>query len=615
MLNIINEISQIVFYLKDSEEIENRLCEVALFDPLASKKDKKNKETESFARSLSVLKQFPLLRRFALRIQIFFFKHCQCFVKKERKSPESRFKTVLALLLIQEEMRNFFLNPEKKRGEFLKILMHVAHECGSLHFSLPPSKRISSLQLARELTWLDGIGGSLIDDPSELMLQLSLLNRWEQNNTLFKLLNYVKRSPVTSVLEVDQNQKNQEIVLTTHFGKYCIDSIEKKTGKVKCVSTIDQTKVGPLKTENTLNQRIAVARDRVIGSYCGELTSRKNVLEQILFLLDHQNMDSPQDAQLLHDLPQDQKVTEMEILFSSLFTWKEMEKITRQYYAIRSLNGVVLKRGEKFYRLNLYFFNIPFFRKFPTPAETHAILEDLNEESLILLTFKTMNHLLKKTQNEKLSLFLKSIKPNLTAIAEIIHRLREPFISAVDDQMDIFLKSKTKMIDQIDLFRYRKKQWIPILFQLLNSEKLAAEEKELLYPLLFLLGSKGKGIEKRIMLGTLADQLGILQNTNCTTSNVRTETVAAADKAQFAYSSILKLSFLPGVSSSRELDLYKILYTLYYSSENPKITLELGIKDGLLNPLFLQNLKKHPEAEKYLIPHIPQIFAKRRGSI
>ncbi len=64
----------------------------------------------------------PVLQRFSLLFQRFIFKHLPSLIPRERITAEAKFKTVLALLLKQESVRDFFLSDrKKKRLSFLPL--------------------------------------------------------------------------------------------------------------------------------------------------------------------------------------------------------------------------------------------------------------------------------------------------------------------------------------------------------------------------------------------------------------------------------------------------------------------------------------------------------------
>lgn len=105
MNDLLKEITQISIYFKEAAE---RVNEVALFQPLMRQSQFNEESKPIAARKWRYTTNIPFFRRLSLKLQSFLFKHLPPLIPSERLTPEAKFKTVLAMLLTQEEVRDFF---------------------------------------------------------------------------------------------------------------------------------------------------------------------------------------------------------------------------------------------------------------------------------------------------------------------------------------------------------------------------------------------------------------------------------------------------------------------------------------------------------------------------
>lgn len=429
------------------------------------------------------------------------------------------------------------------------------------------------------MTTITGKNESLIDDLTELNLQMAALGYQERNEILFSILNFVERPPITSILEVMQGSEIEKIALTTKYAKYKVEGIE--SGKVDYHFLADQATSSIRTRDNSLpgvkgvlNQRCAIDSEtrEWIGSYSGELSIENHLLEQVLFILNIKG----EEVSILETAPE---VEETTILFTSLFSWQEMSLITDQHAAIRSLNKKVLKIGaDRYVRINLLHSNLSFnaFNKYPIPAEMGATICDINDEALITI-------LCDLWQNQGLK-------------SESLAQLKEKYDKSAYERD--FLAHQKLVLELVDAFRAVKQELIAQLEELPKNTQTHAG-------LALLKGKKpdGKalrGIDLLLYLNTLTHDLGYLHNKNCHNSTDRSAGAISADKAQHAYRKIHGRHFLPGYSSDKEISLFKVLYSMYLVWEEPEINAALST--GFVGEKFYHNfLQKNPETTRYLI--------------
>jgi len=576
MSELLDEISQISIYLKDEKE---RINEIALFQPLARKTEFDEASKAIHQRKWSYTYKLPFMRRMSLKVQSFLFKKAPGLIPAERLTSEAKFKTVLALLLAQESLREFFFSSEKRKENFFYAAKEAALAIGYEKFSIPSGR--TPLKISQNMTTISGKAESLIDDLAELNLQMAALNHQMRNEILFLILNKVERPPITSILEVMHGDVTEEIALTTKYAKYKITEIDRDSGKIEyhydedyatsSIRTQDNSLPG---VKGVMNQRCAIdsKTKEWIGSYSGELSIENHILEQVLFILNLKG----EEVFLIDEAP---KVEEQTILLTSLFSWHEIGYITEQHKAVRNLNKKILKIGsDRYIQLNLLHYNISFnaFNKYPTPAEMGATIRDINDQALISLSWGLWQHL--GLHSEKLS----SLKQAIDMIA----------------QEKDFLKHQEHLLEIIDTFRTLKKELIVQLEAVPNDPCTLAG-------IALLRGKKSdgktlRGMDMLLYLNFLTTQLGYRHNKNCQNSTDRSAGANAADKAQYAYQKIYQRTFLPGHSDEQEISLFKVLYSMYLVWEEPEINAALST--GFVGEKFYHNFfQKNPETTRYLI--------------
>ena len=574
-----NEITQVSIYLKEQEE---RINEIALFNPLGRKSAFDEKAKPLQERKWCYTHNLPLVRRLGLKVQTFLFKHIPACIPDSRITKEAKFKTVLAILLAQEPLRDFFLTDERRRASFFKAVHKAAKGMGYEKFSLPGGH--TPLQISQNLTWLDEKGMSLIDDLVELNLQMASISHLERNEIMFQILNEVERPPIHSILEVMREGHPEQIALTTQYAKYKVSHIEPDTGKV-AYSLLEDHATSSIRTrenirrgvKGALNQRSVVDSETGawLGSYTGELSTQENLLEQILFIL------HVKDEEVF--ITEEGRATEeKKILFTSLFSWHEFGLISEQHAAIRALDQHILRVGERAIRLNLLHFNVSFnaFNKFPTPGEMEAALKDINEEGFIHLTWEVWQQL--GLENAELT----QLKRELDEVRLL--------------KAGQFLKRQERVLAAIDTFRE------------LKSALIAQVEGEtpLEYAAKALLSGKKRGMDLLLYLNVVAHKLGYLHNKNCQNATDRSAGANAADKALYAYHTVHHKPFLPDHATEEELSLFKVLYSMYLVWEEPE--LNAALSTGFIGEKFYHNFfQKNPETTRYLIHWLkkhPEIY-------
>lgn len=567
-------ISHICLYLQDKNNINERINEISLFSPLLTKAPFEEKSPALIKRKWTVAHPLSILRRATLKIQRFAYKHISHLVPQERLTQDVKFKTALALLLSSAELREFFLGSYEKRRDFEVALQKGALSLGLTEWQ-PPVDEDDPLLFARALTYLPVKELSLLDNPYELKLQRAVLEEDERRSILCAILENFKRSPITSVLEIDNAEGNQKIIVTTRYAKVKIEHIDETSGKITFLWEEDRafSSLSPSET-GTKNQRIASDHQTKLGAYCGALLNRTAVLEEVFFLLcDHK----PHKASLLKTPPQDALVEDKSMLFTSLFSWSEYEHILAQSQACDALHGTILaiedlpSQKVRYVRLHLYYHNISLsaWNKFPTPAEVKASLKDIEDEMLLSLSERTLR---------LLQLPLPEPLPSLK------EKVEEARLNA-----DFLIKQQGRL-DAIDRFR-------PLIKKIITL--LAPSNHETALVLKALLTGKLTGIDKLIYVSLLSNHLGIIHNKNCEEAIDRAAAADAIDKAQSAFRKICKKAFLPGEDIKDESALFKVLYSIYLVFEEPELT--AAMSTGFIGEKFYRNfVQKNPETTHYL---------------
>lgn len=569
MSSLLNEIEQITIYLKEARQSE-RVHEVVLFAPFYS--EASHEETRPLrARKWSHKPHLSFHNRAILALHQFFYHRLPFSVPQERKSGEAKLKTTLALLLTDGEVRDFFLGSEDKRRRFFSAVKRAAVKMGYC-FDTFPSLFDKSLKIANTLTKIAGHERSLIEDPLELHLQIAALTAEDRDEILFTILSEIERPPLTSIIEIGlKDASTLSLEMTTLYGDFEIKSINNEQIVFSYKQNQAKAAIGRRETsEGVMNQRVCYeSEDGVpkafIGSYSGELVTPNNVLEEILFMLQEEKGTE------FFLLDHAEEVEEKTILFTSLFSWLEYDKILAMHHAIDDISGKVLKVTRKdgqsvAFRLCLIHQNIPLAMsgRLPVPSEIKAHLFDLNDQALILLGEKILG-------KNDISMALRAAKK----------------------EKDFLLKEK-KILAAIDAFRKTK---IEVIKQLERATSISANALEAL------LKGKKNGIDTLILTSLLARELEIMHHKNCHLALDRTSAAMAIDKSVFAFRKVTKTPFFPGKMTPEEESLFKIFYSMYLMWEEPEInaTLSSGFVGG---QFFKQFVRKNPEVTAYLMPWI-----------
>jgi hypothetical protein len=596
MHDLLKEITQISIYLKEEAE---RVNEVAFFQPLLRKSQINEESKPIAARRWCYTSNIPFFPRLALKVQSFLFKRFPLFIPAERLTPEAKFKTILAMLLAQEEVREFFLSDLKRQENFYQALAEGAAAIGYHDFSTPslPTHENIPIKISRHLTQLGGKKQSLLDDLTELNLQIAALNYQERSEILFRILNRIERPPITSVIEVTGQESTKSIPLTTKYAKYQISHYDPFTGNI-CYTFTENHATSSIRTlKNSLpgakgaaNQRIAfdAETEAWIGSYCGELSTPFHVLEQIFLILGETNGSACIVDQT--PLPKETPIKEKKILFTSLFSWDEIGLITDQQFAIQKWDQKIILCGQEYYRLNLLYFNISFnaFNKYPVPAEIKATIQDIDDEASIVLIAEAWEHL---------GLHSEELKGMANRILTLRGLSEHAFLErkrALMEEIDRFRQLKNTLIDQINPLP--STPFNQVVKTLLSGKKPD--------------GKSLKGIDKLLHLDYTARYLGYFHNKNCHNATDRSAGANAADKAQYTFQKIYKAPFLPGYEQAEERALFKVLYSMYLVWEEPEINTWLST--GFMGEKFYNNfIQKNPETTRYLVRWLkkhPEIY-------
>src|SRR5437016_2156607 len=120
MSTVLDKISRNAIYLKGSKELEQeeRINEVILFHPISKKALFDEKSPGLHHRKWTFFSECSVSRLIFLKVQTFFFHRMRLFIPEKRITNEAKFRTVLAILLAQEELREFFLGSEARRAHF-----------------------------------------------------------------------------------------------------------------------------------------------------------------------------------------------------------------------------------------------------------------------------------------------------------------------------------------------------------------------------------------------------------------------------------------------------------------------------------------------------------------
>ncbi|MEZ5314839.1 MAG: hypothetical protein R3E91_01305 [Chlamydiales bacterium] len=581
MSKLLEQIFQISICLKEDDA---RINEIALFQPLTQKTCFDEESEAIHQRKWSYVHDLSFSSRLTLKIQSFLLKKMPFLIASKRLTNEAKYKTVLAILLSQDSLRDFFFSNEEKKENFFKAAKKAALEIGYIDFI--PSSASDPLKISQELTLISGKDKSLIDDLSELNLQIAALGIQERNEILFLILNQLERPPILSILEVIHKNETEAFRLITKYAKYKIEKIDSNTGRIEYHYLENQTTSSIRTRENCLpgfkgvmNQRYAFNAEtgEYIGSYSGALNLVNHIIEQILFILNVQD----EEVYLIDSHPNADPKT---ILFTSLLSWQEIELIGDQNKAIYHLNRKVLKIGKEGYiKLKLIHMNISFdaWNKYPIPPEIGATIRDLNDQALIEIFVDLWQQL--NLQSEQLAHLKKKID----------------FLTHEKD----FLKYHEAMFKLIDSFRELKPELIKTLEQYPEQDCIRAG-----IALLKNQKPDGKtlqGADKLLYLNVLTFYLDYKHNKNCKNSINRSAGANAIDKAQHVYLKITQHHFLPDYANTQEIAFFKVLYSMYLIWEEPEINAALS--RGFIGKSFYHNfLQKNPETTRYLIKWLKQ---------
>ncbi|MBS0623133.1 MAG: hypothetical protein JSS62_00760 [Verrucomicrobia bacterium] len=494
------------------------------------------------------------------RFKILTSKILKIFSPSPSVNKSSVFTTALALLITQPLWRNIILKTNSMRTKFVEITQQVANMYGlsldshDLELLEKDCERSSSLKALARKAHLLG---------EEQIKQVQCL-----------LLDELQRPPITSSLTVSYSSGHTHLDLVTRYTKYKVHALE-PTGRIifqsqqnkGTCSIRTRTSIFP-DTRGVIGQRQVWADQEktLVGSYSGELNTTHHILEQILCTLQL----TEQDVLIQNQAEASQDLC---LLFTSLYAWTDFELICQQRESIQSLNNKYLQTQNGTYRLRLLYMNIPLniWSRLPKPGETGAILQDLNDQSLIWLTYRVA---------QKLKLPLPPL---------------EQWTKQLDNPYDDFFRAEHQRLAIIDAFRLYKMDLLPFLTT--RKEPIAL----ILHTLLSDRrpdGKKLRGMDTLLYLNELTKFLGIFHHKNSEQALHRSSAAKAADQAQFALTRLQKAPFLPGQSSEDEQHLFEVLYSLYLLKEEPELHQLMGTGES---EHFQASLTRNPEIRRYLL--------------
>ncbi|MCP5470232.1 MAG: hypothetical protein H7A36_07010 [Chlamydiales bacterium] len=525
-----SNISEISIHLKDGKERNN---EISLLEPLKERRAVKRRRSR---------RRLSWVGRVAKRVR-------RLFARK--LSPEERFKSVLAHLLTQQNVRDHFMESEERRAAFFKALREAAHQVGYTEFSIP-SHALSPDEVQKHLTTL------------EKRISIQQMGN-EGHRVLDAILSKIERLPITSCLEVLQDEKLSSIDITTQYAKFHVLDISPE-GKVNYKLFKNRAAPATSRT-STINQKVVLDTSNPddptwIGTYSGELSHVHNLLEQILLI-----MQAKPDEQI--SLIDGKEGPTIHFLFTSLYGWRDLEEICMQRDAIRKLNGKTLYIGKQPIHLRLFYHNLNSFHRIPIPAETRAFLEDINDESMIPL----------------LHLALGDDSP----LAPIVEELDKLPLIQIQDPKTRFLERQKKLLACIDDYRAKRKEIAACCDNPLIKTLLLKQRPD---------GRALKGLDALLYLDAFTHELHIFHNKNCRNAADRTSGAKAADKAQNGIRKLMGEPFLPGFNDHQAL--FKVLYSLYLLWEEPEINsaLTTGTHGA---PFFKRFFHHNPDHTNYLM--------------
>lgn len=500
---------------------------------------------------------FPLLPSRKNRIALFAAKMIHWFSLNKQSSAEQLFLTAVALLIAEPLWRTMILKTEKMRTHFLNVVHQIAHVYG----------------VTCDETDIETIERQIQDSTYLKTLAHSkrILGEAKIQQVQCLLLDELEKLPISSTLNITCVDGQSCIRFKTSYVKYKVHAIE-PSGHIIYHCQIDKN-TSSIRTQQSIfpdirgviGQRIVQSDCGTMSSSSGELSTRYHVLEQILCLLQL----TSEEVSLLPSRSAPEKC----ILFTSLYAWHELDLILEQKEAIESLNGLLLSSEKGAYRLRLLYMNIPLnvWSRLPAPAETTAVLRDLNDQALIWLTYATFLQL------------------------ELPREQLRTWVDAFDTIDKDFFHAAQMRLGLIDAFNQYKVDLIPYL------QRQGAHLAQIVVALLTQKRPDGKalrGIDTLLYLEQLTTSLRILHHKNCQRATHRSSAAHAADKAQYAFTKIAQAPFLPGAASDEQHKLFEALYSLYLLWEEPTMhhILNTGEEGS-----FETTLCKNSEISRYLI--------------
>lgn len=460
------------------------------------------------------------------------------FLYRERRTDEAKLKTFAALFMANRELG-------LQKEQLVAALNEVKRELG-INAELgddPTSLRI------------DGRDVDLTAEPEELAFQLALLG--ESTRRLFShhLASALPRDTIRSALT--HKETGVRIDFRTDYARFHVTKDQGEIfweGERARGTTAIRIPGASLETTGTACQRSVVGTDGgPMQYYCGQMPTQKNVLGQILFILETaQGVEPGGDYELVDHAPEE--LQHKDICFDSLLAYNENDDILqKQAQAIRDLDGRVLKRinpdkSVTYIKLHLHHRNIPWgwCNRFGIPE---SIRDNFNKDANFRLGCLVGKRFFKEDSKE-LGQFVNLLQRGM--IDEAKQMLPEPSLLK-----DIYPACVTRRDP--------------------NGKPLSQTDH-------YIYGS------------LLTRLLGIAHNVNCKSGIDRTGAADALDKAQGAFYRITGKYFLPGEMSPENEQLFNQLYTLYITWEEPELT--TGFATGFIGEKFQSN----PEALARLVP-------------
>jgi len=480
------------------------------------------------------------------------------FSKKITTGHHTVFTTALTSLMTQPLWRRMMLTSTTIHEQFVTTAQHLAKKYG-VHLELATVE-----DLERESSQSACL--------QKLAKRIHLIGKDKIQNVTASLLDELPKPPITSTLKITYETGESTFEFTTRYAKYKIQSLHPSSGLVDFTCQQNQETCSLSTQENILpdhrgvvGQRILWTGEQQLASYSGELNTTYHILEQVLCSL---GITSSPVTLTQASAVQEERC----MLFTSLYSWTDLERIVQQYRAVESLNGKVVTLPEASYQLRLLYLNVPLslWSKLPSPGETGAVLQDMNDQTWIWLTHQCAQRLRIPTDS-------------LEKWNQKLDRTHSDFFRHEQQRLTVIDAFRLYLLDLLPYLSTRSDHLSQVLYALLSQKR--PDKKKL------------RGLDYLIYLNHLVKELNLLQHKNCEHALYRSAAAKAADQAQFVVEQLTQEPMMPGLSPPQHLQLFETLYSLYLLKEEPHVHQLMATGDA---STFQKKVIKNPEIRRYL---------------